>query len=428
MSYKKVSYLFTLFLVIMACSSGAVFAQEAADAKIEKKVIEVVENGKTYTFEITTEDGVTLVNGKKIADLSEDERKVYERIRTNGSGRSMIVEMIDQDGNRHVTARATGEGDHPVVWTTDKDDEMEVEVDGDVVIVRKKRSGIKDSDEAVVSPEVVVEKSVVVIKSDDEDEETTYEITVEAEDQGEEKEIEVKVIDGEVFINGKPAEEFEGNVNINKSTGNAFFIREDEGDRHATFRVFESDEKAPMVGHRFAFPMGNEEADFEVRMPHRYSAWVHENEDGDFDAEDHVRMFGQVMRAPHSGMRMEELEFGGDGLKTFYSAFGNPPDGFFMYRDMFDSEIASMEKDVQDIVRKLQNAEGQDKTSLEDELDAKLEAIFDKKLALRQEKLEEMMEEIHAERDAIQRRKESKEEIINRRKQELMGKTDPLRW
>lgn len=91
-------------------------------------------------------------------------------------------------------------------------------------------------------------------------------------------------------------------------------------------------------------------------------------------------------------------------------------------------EIARLDADARRLARRVRGAEGAERAELEAELDELLNDIFDKKLELRQERIERYAEEAEELRQETAERRQRRAEIIDRRKRDLLGEHDPLDW
>ena len=118
------------------------------------------------------------------------------------------------------------------------------------------------------------------------------------------------------------------------------------------------------------------------------------------------------------------------GENLFYSAPALHFDGTMSGRlgGMMNAEIREMERRSRDLARQIRAADDADRPALEAELDALLAEIFDAKQALRAEHMAEMEKRLAELRDEQRQRTQQRREIIERRKRELLGEGDPLRW
>lgn len=91
-------------------------------------------------------------------------------------------------------------------------------------------------------------------------------------------------------------------------------------------------------------------------------------------------------------------------------------------------EVAQLERESREIARQLRRADGAERRELESQLRTKLDEIFEIKMRLRRERIERMEERLQEERAKLQERAEGRDEIIERRYDELLGSEDPFEW
>lgn len=138
-----------------------------------------------------------------------------------------------------------------------------------------------------------------------------------------------------------------------------------------------------------------------------------------------------------------------DGLAPRMFAFG---DGFFprgerslldgdslrfnAFSDLFfgdgtyflDEELMTMERRSRELAAQARRAEGTERDRIERELDDLLVQIFERKQEVRAEQIESLEARLRDLRDEQQQRQARQREIIERRKRQLLGDEDPLRW
>ncbi len=95
--------------------------------------------------------------------------------------------------------------------------------------------------------------------------------------------------------------------------------------------------------------------------------------------------------------------------------------------DHVNPEIMEMEAATRQLAREASRAEGNAKTEKVDELDAKLSELFARKLEMREKRIARLQERLEKERSALTKRRAERQQIIERRKAELMG-DDVLKW
>lgn len=212
--------------------------------------------------------------------------------------------------------------------------------------------------------------------------------------------VHIELRDGKAYVNGKLIES-EGNdrVTVEADGGKTVIVHFDD-DGRAVWAGNAGESERPGV---FAFSLGDNEFKFDKDLPDR----------------------------------LRELRLHGDG----------PGNAFFLNGDAFDSDMAllrergpqffgrradpkmmAMERDINQKVRELRRADEADKARLEAELDALLENAFEAKLQVQREEAERLEERLTELRDLLDERAAAREDIIARRKSELLGRRDVLDW
>ena len=87
-----------------------------------------------------------------------------------------------------------------------------------------------------------------------------------------------------------------------------------------------------------------------------------------------------------------------------------------------------MEMESQRLARRARRADGDERAQFEQELQEKLNEIFDHKQALRAERAERLQEELNKALEQQNDRSQSRNEIIDRRLRELLGQRDKYDW
>lgn len=90
--------------------------------------------------------------------------------------------------------------------------------------------------------------------------------------------------------------------------------------------------------------------------------------------------------------------------------------------------VVRMEQEAHRLAREARQAEGAERRRLERELREQLDALLDRKLTLREERIEHLMEEAEEQREQLRERRARRDEIIERRLRELLGEDDVLDW
>lgn len=141
---------------------------------------------------------------------------------------------------------------------------------------------------------------------------------------------------------------------------------------------------------------------------------------GAFSRQDH--------EGPMMGRLLEEFELDVPDVAPFVERF------HFMFdeplRESWNEhrEVAEMEREARDLARKVRRADAGEREALEAELREKLNEIFDRKLELRADTAERLRERSDEETANLERRREAREDIIDRRMRTLLGEDDLLDW
>ena len=80
------------------------------------------------------------------------------------------------------------------------------------------------------------------------------------------------------------------------------------------------------------------------------------------------------------------------------------------------------------LAQRARRAEGEERARLEGELEEKLNEIFERKQALREERIDRLRGDLDELLDAHNERDQNRREIIERRLNELLGKTSKYDW
>lgn len=213
------------------------------------------------------------------------------------------------------------------------------------------------------------------------------------------KKVTIEMKDGKVTVNGQPVDPEE----------DRFIVRVDpDGEEFIVFM----DEGGP----------------FRYRFGPRAFSWDDDDTPGDvlrrFRLENpHFNMtiprFEMELARPYMAPSVDLFRWDGDG----------PGRQRFFLRSLEDNvEIARMEREAWELARKARRAEGDEKTRLEQELRSKLDQIFDQKLQLQQQRLEELEGDMQEQRSNLEERRRSRDQIIQKRQRELLGEEDAYEW
>lgn len=93
-----------------------------------------------------------------------------------------------------------------------------------------------------------------------------------------------------------------------------------------------------------------------------------------------------------------------------------------------DPKLRELEGESRSLARKARRAKGAEKVELEQQLDRKLNEIFDYKLERREKALEKSERRLSGMKERLAKRKSARDEIIQNRKDELLGTEQYLEW
>ncbi len=215
-----------------------------------------------------------------------------------------------------------------------------------------------------------------------------------------------------VFVLARPVaaqEEAEADT-IYVSGDNAIVIIGDDGRRIIVRSAGDTDWPKLYVGDDFPFRPRT----FNVRSGQRHAPKVEfrgrpfgDDDDKEFTVfSDYLGNFGNVLADG----------FGDD----FTVRFGESMRG--------RTEIMKMEMESQRLARSARRADADERAQLEQELQEKLDEIFDRKQELREKRIEELRASLNKALDQQNERDQSRKEIIERRLRELLGQHNKYDW
>ncbi len=205
----------------------------------------------------------------------------------------------------------------------------------------------------------------------------------------------VEVIGGKVLFNGK------------EWTGDEPLILDDDGD-------VEIEVRSPRHRQRI------------IRRGPAGALWFDRDDDDErenvfaFDTDDATESLMGRLHDRMFRLHDDAAFFPGD----HEGAFGD----VFRDRMMGNKEIRKMEREAEQLAREVRKAEGEARTQRETELRGKLAEIFDKKMALREEDMQHRQEALAKDRQQLDKRRQARGEIIERRLHQLLGERDVFAW
>jgi hypothetical protein len=122
-----------------------------------------------------------------------------------------------------------------------------------------------------------------------------------------------------------------------------------------------------------------------------------------------------------SGFSVGDIDFEFDDLASFGT---NEIMGFLAS----SPEIMKKEQESRRLARRIGEADASERANLERKLDTLLNEIFDAKMDLRRQRVDKLAEKLQKEQDALDARLADREDIVARRKAELLGNDDRFDW
>lgn len=153
-----------------------------------------------------------------------------------------------------------------------------------------------------------------------------------------------------------------------------------------------------------------------------------------FDHDGPIRLRGHAPRIMefHGDLLddKEHVAVLGDYLDTFGNVWVDRLGGDIEVAESMKhrSEVMRMEMESRRLAQRARRAEGEERTRLESELEEKLQEIFARKQALREEQIDQLREEMNEALDKHNERSQNRQEIIERRLNQLLGKSTRYDW
>ena len=160
---------------------------------------------------------------------------------------------------------------------------------------------------------------------------------------------------------------------------------------------------------------------------------------GDEDEEDGSdRVFNRLFRGNGNAFWMDDEDgafnfevYTGDGVENVFGnrmRLGGPSFESGQEQLKGRMEIMKLEREAMELAQQARRASGDERVQLEADLDAQLDAIFERKMELRQAEIDALEQRLAEERAAYQKRTAERDRMIERRKKELLGERDALDW
>lgn len=232
-----------------------------------------------------------------------------------------------------------------------------------------------------------------------------------------EKKVTVEVRNGKVFVNGtERAVDPEGRIELEDENGEevTVFVRKGRGGR--TMAWFDGGPEARAFTFRGVRP---DSAEFRVfAEPMREHMERLREQFGEQERE-MVRLRGNL--ALDADRIREEVE---RGVRSGGFWMGDDPIARFERNE----EVRAIEREIRELAAQVRRAEAADRAALEAELDARLRDAFERKQQADRKDAEELAKRLEELRSRLAQRDASRDEVISRRKRELLGQRDALDW
>ncbi|MDA0683486.1 MAG: hypothetical protein O2797_00540 [Bacteroidetes bacterium] len=232
--------------------------------------------------------------------------------------------------------------------------------------------------------------------------------------ENESKQTIIEIKDGKVYLNGEEVAE------LDDPDSSVLFKREDKEIIEKMIWMSNDEEFKKPRSRAFRFrDNGNKEFIIEGKANADGFMNRRSNENLEFfDDDDFKRVFELSARAEASaaenmGRRMARFEMAAPLMDTSERAWG--------------SEVMELEQQSRELARKIRQTDGDD-TELESELSAVLTKIFDAKLEAQQARVDKLREQLTDMEEKLGQRQGDRSEIIEKRRNELLGKGSRYEW
>jgi len=164
------------------------------------------------------------------------------------------------------------------------------------------------------------------------------------------------------------------------------------------------------------------------------TAPVSAQDDDEWSDDDPLVVFDEHLQGVDSllefsfGPGMNFMDDFGPRIDRLRPRFKFDRDFAYEIRSFRDQELRRLEQEAHSIARNARRADGSEKADLEKQLDQKLNEIFDYKLELRKKAIERAQKHVAELKERQAKRKSAREEIIKKRKDELLGVDRYLEW
>lgn len=219
----------------------------------------------------------------------------------------------------------------------------------------------------------------------------------------------VEIKDGKVFLNGKEVAEIED--------ADAPVVFKRSG-KEMGGQLWSLDEDRFGRANGFVLRSDDDAEGFRVRSaPLAYGFY---SEDGAraefFDERDFEEIFEVRDKARRqTAEAMAELELAA------------PLMGLYSQRSAMSKEAVEADQRSRELARSIRRGEG-DTQEMQAELDALLEQVFDEKQATQQERIDKLRQQLSELEQRLQQRQDDREQIISKRRDQLLGRDSRFDW
>lgn len=228
----------------------------------------------------------------------------------------------------------------------------------------------------------------------------------------------IEIKNGKVFLNGEEVAE------LKDADAPVFFKNMRDG---ASGSVWFSGDDDAEVQNGFMLHRGNADGAYRVRTVPGGAYGFMSRDGADVEVLD-IERFTENMR-DHEAKQRFNIEIMADRLAESVANVESSPalSLYSMSHRSMSEEGRKADRRSRELARKIRNEDG-DVAEYEAELDALLAKVFDEKQNGQQERIDEMREKLAELEERLAQRQTDRQEIIQKRKNELLGRSSRYDW
>ena len=248
----------------------------------------------------------------------------------------------------------------------------------------------------------------------------TFTLPIQAQDVviGERKQTTIEIKDGKVYLNGEEVAELD-------DPESSVFFKQDGVKMKGNMRwMSDNDEFEGLSGNAFIFKDDGSNEFVVEGKPNVYGFLKRRSGENVefFDDEDFERVFELSSRA-----EVTAAENVVRGLERGMARFEVASPFVVAGERSWNSETMELERQSRDVARQIRQNDGND-SELESELNAILAKIFDAKLEAQQARVDKLREQLTEMEESLGLRQDDRSEIIEKRRNELLGRGSRYEW